>query len=146
MKTLITTLLIASAACGFSQLKEAKFQQFNNFSATFEVPAGKTWEIQQVFSNYSDGVVTNADGTTENVPVLIYIKTLNGDIKTDYEGKRFGPLVYHSDNNKATMSYPIVLPENTKFSLVILSGEPENCKMFNGTGYMSWFEVKNDKK
>lgn len=127
-----------------SQQKTPQFVQFNNFSASFEVPVGKTWVINQIFSSFTAEIKTNADGTTSPVPVRVFIKTLNGDIKTDYEGNRFGPQVFQSDNTAATISYPIVLPEKTTFSLVILKGDPGKCSMFDGTGYMSYYEVTND--
>ncbi|MBI3134550.1 MAG: hypothetical protein HYZ14_07705 [Bacteroidetes bacterium] len=127
-----------------SQQKTPQFVQFNNFSASFEVPAGKTWVINQIFSSFTAEIKTNVDGTTSPVPVRIFIKTLNGDIKTDFEGMRFGPQVFQSDNTAATISYPIVLPEKTTFSLVILKGDPGKCSMFDGTGYMSYYEVTND--
>jgi hypothetical protein len=41
------------------QSKSPKFIQFNNFSASFEVPAGKTWVIQQIFSGFTTEVKTN---------------------------------------------------------------------------------------
>ena len=128
-----------------AQEKTAKFQQFNNFSAEFQVPEGKTWMISSIFSNAIGELVQNADGSTTTLPVRIFIKTFNGDIKTDYEGDRYGPQVYQSDNTSATMSYPITLPENTKFSLVIVVGNPGNFKMFNGIGFMSYFEITNNE-
>ncbi len=137
-------ILFGFSSKGIAQTKVAKFQQFNNFSATFEVPAGKTWIIHQIFSGFAAKTVSNADGTQEGLPVRIFIKTLNGDIKTDYAGNRFGPQVYQSNNTAATISYPIVFPENTKFSLVILQGDFGAFEAFNGTGYISFYEVTND--
>lgn len=139
MKHLILLLGLTVGLSTHAQKKEANLQQFNNFTASFEVPEGKTWHIYQIFSNFAEfsGAETKA--------VHIYIKTLNGDIKTDHEGNRFGPQVYQSDNRNATIAYPIVLPENTKFSLVMLTGEPGNCTSFNGTGYMSFYEYTNEK-
>lgn len=127
-----------------NQNKTPKFVQFNNFNATFEVPAGKTWVIHQIFSGFTTDVKTNADGSITSTPVRIFIKTLNGDIKTDFEGNRFGPQVYQSNNTAATIAYPIVLPEKTTFSLIILKGDPGACSAYDGTGYMSYYEVTND--
>ena len=139
----LATVLIGSINIGLSQVKVAKFQQFNNFSASFEVPLGKTWIINQIFSSFASDIITNEDGTSSVVPVRIFIKTLNGDIKTDYIGNRFGPQVYQSNNTGATVSYPIVLPESTKFSLVIIKGDPGNCTAYDGSAYMSFFELTN---
>ncbi|MFT4602722.1 MAG: hypothetical protein ACI857_002909, partial [Arenicella sp.] len=100
---------------GFSasaQKAETQFKQFNNFTAQFEVPEGKTWVIHQIFSSFAAEVVTETSGETSFTPIRIFIKTLNGDIKTDWEGNRFGPQVFQSDNTSAVISYPITLPEN----------------------------------
>lgn len=138
---LVALLVLASTT---TQQKSPQFVQFNNFSASFEVPAGKTWVINQIFSSFTNEVKTNPDGSTSPVPVRVFIKTLNGDIKTDHEGMRFGPQVFQSDNTAATISYPIVLPEKTTFSLILLKGDPGKCSTFDGTGYMSYYEVTND--
>jgi hypothetical protein len=143
----IKILLFFSFLCSiiaFAQEKEAQFKQFNNFSADFEVPEGKTWIIQSIFSSSIGELTKNADGTTSSLPVRIFIKTINGDIKTDYQGGRFGPQVYQSDNNLATISYPLSLPENTKFSLIIVVGNPGEMKAFNGIGFMTLYEVTNN--
>ncbi|UKN00440.1 hypothetical protein K6119_11925 [Paracrocinitomix mangrovi] len=134
------------ALMGFTtmaQEKEAKMVQFNNFSADFEVPQGKTWVIQSIFSSSIGEVVTEADGTKSTLPVRVFIKTLNGEIKTDWQGNRFGPQVFQSDNTAASIAYPITLPEGTKFSLVMITGNPGDCKAFNGSGFMSLYEVTN---
>lgn len=128
----------------YSQEQSANFKQFNNFTSTFEVPSGKTWIVQQIFSSYTAEVVTNPDGSSSIVPVRIFIKTLNGDIKTDWQGNRFGPQVFQSNNTSATIQYPITLPAGTKFSLVIVKGDPGKCTAFDGSGYISFYEVTNN--
>lgn len=137
-------LVIFSLTSITAQQKAPQFIQFNNFTASFTVPEGKTWVINQIFTSFSSEVKTNVDGTKTIVPVRIFIKTLNGDIKTDYAGNRFGPQVFQSNNTSATVAYPIVLPEKTTFSLVIVKGDPGNCSAFDGSGYMSLYEVVND--
>lgn len=129
---------------GSAQKRTSKLQQFNNFTAQFEVPAGTSWMIQSIYSDFAASVSDNGDGTATFEPVRIFIKTLNGDIKTDWEGNRFGPQVYQSDNTSATIQYPIMLPEETKFSLVIISGKPGAFRRHDGTAYISITEIKND--
>ncbi|MEX1002499.1 MAG: hypothetical protein WDZ35_10335 [Crocinitomicaceae bacterium] len=141
-KSLLFGILFLQFAV-FGQQKTAKFIQFNNFSASFEVPEGKTWIIHSIFSGAVGELIKHTDGTTSTLPVRIFIKTLNGDIKTDYQGDRFGPQVYQSDNTAATIAYPITLPSGTKFSLVIVTGNPGSCKAYNGSAYMSLYEVTN---
>ena len=101
--------------------------------------------ISSIFSSSIGEIIKNADGTTSTLPVRVFIKTFNGDIKTDYQGDRYGPQVYQSDNTAASVSYPIMLPEKTKFSLVIVVGNPGSFKAFNGNGYMSYTEVSNNE-
>ena len=145
LKIVVALLIAGFTAAGFMhQEKAAKFVQFNNFSASYEVPAGKTWVVNQIFTSFTNEVKSNPDGTSNPVAIRIFIKTLNGDIKTDFEGNRFGPQVFQSNNTAATISYPIVLPEKTTFSLVMVKGDPGACTMFDGTGYMSYYEVTND--
>jgi len=143
-KTIALSLCLILGISASAQKKTSKLQQFNNFTAQFEVPAGTTWMIQSIYSDFAAKVSENSDGTTSIEPVRIFIKTLNGDIKTDWEGNRFGPQVYQSDNTSATIQYPIMLPEGTKFSLVIISGKPGAFKRHDGTGYISITEIKNN--
>lgn len=135
--------LVLIPLLGTAQAKEAKFIEFNNFTANFEVPEGKTWVIQSIFSNAVGELIANADGTTSTTPVRIFIKTINGNIKTDWQGNRFGPQVFQSNNKAGATSFPITLPGGTKFSLIMISGDPGNCKDFNGSGFMSVYEVTN---
>ena len=143
MKFLSAIFICLLSFSTLAQKEEAKFQQFNNFTAQFEVPEGKTWVIQQIFSSFAADVTTNTDGTSEFTPVRIFIKTLNGDIKTDWEGNRFGPQVFQSNNTSAVISYPITLPEKTKFSLVVVKGNPGAFKSFDGSAYISYKELTN---
>lgn len=143
-KIIFIICCLALTIQGIAQQKEAKMLQFNNFSSNFEVPQGTTWMIQSIFSNSVGKIETNADGSVTSLPVRIFIKTFNGDIKTDYEGNRFGPQVFQSNNTASTIAYPITLPEGTKFSLVLVVGDPGSCTAFNGSGFISLFEVKNN--
>lgn len=144
LKFIAFTLFFVVGLSAQGQEKSSKLQQFNNFTAQFEVPAGTTWMIQSIYSDFAAEVKKNAYGTETIVPVRIFIKTFNGDIKTDWQGNRFGPQVYQSDNTSATISYPIMLPEGTKFSLVIVAGSPGSFKRHDGTGYISITEIKNN--
>ena len=121
----------------YTQQTNGHLKQFNNFSADFEVPKGKTWVIEQIFSSFAADIITNSDGSTDVVPVRIFIKAFNGDIKTDWQGNRFGPQVFQSNNTNSTIAYPITLPEGTKISFVLVKGDPGNCKAFEGSAYMS---------
>jgi hypothetical protein len=142
--SIVSVALLFFASSFINQPKQAKFEQFNNFSGKFEVPEGKSWLINQVFASYAVNVKTDANGSTFSDEIRIYMKTLNGDIKTDFQGKRFGPQLYQSSDKNACLSYPILLPEKTTFSLIILEGKPGNCKRHDGTGYISYYEISNE--
>lgn len=144
MKKLFLLLIVLATIPATAQVKTNHLKQFNNFSADFEVPKGQTWVIEQIFSSFSADVITETNGQTTLVPIRIFIKTFNGDIKTDWQGNRFGPQVFQSNNTSATVAYPITLPEGTKISFVIVKGDPGNCKAFDGSAYISYTEIKND--
>jgi hypothetical protein len=143
MKVLSILIVCLIGLSSNAQKEDTQFKQFNNFTAQFEVPKGKTWIIHQIFSSFAAGVITETNGEVNMTPVRIFIKTLNGDIKTDWEGNRFGPQVFQSDNTSAVISYPITLPEKTKFSLIIVKGNPGSFNKFDGSGYISYKEVTN---
>jgi hypothetical protein len=140
-KPLLFILTLICLSTSIAQNKEVKLQQFDNFNAQFEVPEGKTWVIEKIFSNFTSEITVNPDGSIAVGAVRIFIKTLNGDIKTDWQGNRFGPQVFQSNNTSATISFPITFPSLTKFSLVIVEGNPGSCKAFSGSGYMSYTEI-----
>ena len=146
MRLLRCTMVICILTIGLqpmAQDKKAILKQFNNFSSTFEVPKGKTWLIEQVFSSFAAEIQTNENGQSTIVPIRIFIKTFNGDIKTDWEGDRFGPQVFQSNNSNSTIPYPLSLPEGTKISFVIIQGDPGKCKAFDGSAYISYYEISN---
>ncbi len=144
--SLITLLLLLAAPfIGNAQEKTEKLQQFNNFTASFEVPAGKTWVVNQIFSSFSAGVETMADGTAKVTPIRIFIKTFNGDIKTDWQGNRFGPQVFQSNSTYSSIPFPLTLPEKTTISFVIIQGDPGKCKAFDGSAYITYTELTNEK-
>ena len=120
---------------------EAQLIEFTNTSAKFEVPKGKTWIIYSMFS----------DHTVDWLDVRIFLKDLNGVEKTNYAKNIFGPQFYWSAASSAvatftatpSVPYPIVFPENTSFSLIILKGQFGKIQPHNGKGYISLIEIDN---
>ena len=141
---LILSLLLSSVSLT-AQSKVEKLQQFNNFTASFEVPVGKTWVVNQIFSSFAATVELASDGSQNIVPIRIFIKTFNGDIKTDWQGNRFGPQVFQSNSTYSSIPFPLTLPEKTKISFIILEGDPGKCKAFDGSGYITYTELTNEK-
>lgn len=144
MKKILSLLIILNSLASVAQVKTGHLKQFNNFTADFEVPKGSTWVIEQIFSSFSADVLTETNGEPNVVPIRVFIKTFNGDIKTDWQGNRFGPQVFQSNNTSSTVAYPITLPEGTKISFVIVKGDPGSCTAFDGSAYISYTEIKND--
>lgn len=145
LKQSLLFIFILSSLATHAQAKIEKLQQFNNFTASFEVPEGKTWIVNQIFSSFAASIESAADGSNKVVPIRIFIKTFNGDIKTDWQGNRFGPQVFQSNSTYSSIPFPLSLPEKTKISFVIIQGDPGKCTAFNGSGYISYTEYTNEK-
>lgn len=78
---------------------KAKLIEFTNANSKFIVPSGKTWVINNVFSSDI---------------YRVYIKSINGEILTDFNKLRRPSLQLDADH------FPIILPENTRFELIVL--------------------------
>ena len=111
---------------------KAKLIEFSNTNAKFTVPEGKTWIIYNVFSDY-----VADEGSSR---IRIFLKELNGVEKTNYLKNIYGPQLYFT---KLTFPYPIIFPEKTTFSFVILKGDLKNLQLYDGFGYMSLIEIDN---
>ena len=90
---------------GKSQLIE-----FNNSTAKFTVPEGKTWYIHNIFCErtYTQG--------TEEEKAAIFLKSINNIIYN--EG--MGPMVYFY-NTGLILNFPIVFTEKTQFEFEIFN-------------------------
>lgn len=104
---------------------KAKLIEFFNPSATFTVPAGKTWYIVNVFSNCATDVAVNQKDPEYNnySEVRIFIKRINSTVLTDIEKKKFGTVVFRGPNHERVQQMPLVLPENTVIEFIITSGD-----------------------
>ena len=128
---------------------KVKLIEFTNDSANFNIPEGKAWIIYSVFSDYIvDGVIKFNDYEKKNLldnslDVRIFVKDLNGLEKTNYLNNTYGTQLYRSTNASTVIPYPIVFPEKTKFSLVILKGDIGSLQLHNGKAYISFIEIDN---
>lgn len=155
MKKLLTLVLIALSINAFSQSLEkyadgkVKLIEFTNDSANFNIPEGKAWIIYNVFSDYIvDGVVKFNDYAKKNfldepLDVRIFVKDLNGIEKTNYLNNIYGTQLYRSTNASTVIPYPIMFPEKTTFSLIILKGDIGTLQLHNGKAYISLIEIDN---
>jgi len=123
---------------------KAQLIEFTNSTAKFTVPAGKTWVIYNTFSDYCTDMKTDADGALVAPSIRIFIKSINDVIKTDLTKKIYGTQLYMSRDAGKTIGMPIVLSENTKFELILISGDAfKEFKLYGGSGYLSIIETDN---
>lgn len=86
---------------------KAKLIEFNNSTAKFTVPEGKTWTIYNVFCERKLNALAGVDKS-----IRIKIKSINSTV---YEN---GPVAYHYKTD-GVMNFPIVFPEKTVFEFEI---------------------------
>lgn len=96
-----------------------KLVKFTNNTATFTVPAGKTWEIINVFGerDYSQMTLDGEDYDR----LRVHIKSLNGNEMTNVSQNKIGPTLFRGGSNETALGMPLILPEKTTITLVILS-------------------------
>ena len=123
--------------------------EFTNATAKCTVPVGKTWIIYSIFSDYVvDGTITVNEYSKKNeltgqADVRIFLKDFNGSVKTNYIKNIYGTQLYRSTNASTVISYPVIFPEKTEFSLIILKGELGELELHNGSAYISFIEIYN---
>ena len=128
---------------------KAIFLEFDNTNATFNVPEGKTWYVHSIYSDHLFGGSYKFDEYDKvnyfvnSREVRIFIKELNGKIKTDYVKNVYGPQVYRSHQSGSAIPFPMIFTEKTNFSMIALHGEPGDMKPHTGSCYISLVEVQN---
>jgi hypothetical protein len=128
---------------------KAQLIEFTNATAKFTVPEGKTWMIYSIFSDYvTGGQVKLNDYTKKNElveedDIRIFIKDLNGVQKTDYLKNIYGTQLYRSSNASTVIPYPIIFPEKTTMTLIVLKGDLGSLKEYDGKAYISLIEIDN---
>jgi hypothetical protein len=133
------------SAQNFIAQGDAKLLEFNNETAKFIVPEGKTWVIYSAFSDYFTDLRFNEYGGNIQESIHIFIKKMNEKVKTDLSKKLFGPSLFTSMENVSThMGFPIILPEKTTFELVLVKGFYfKDLQPYLGLGYLSIVEMTN---
>lgn len=123
---------------------KAQLIEFTNATANFTVPEGKTWVIYNTFSDYCTDMKTDDRGRLTASSIRIFIKSINDVTKTDLTKKIFGTELYRSRDAGKAIRMPIILPEKTKFELILVSGVTfKDYKLFSGIGFMSIIEIDN---
>jgi hypothetical protein len=130
-----------SAAQNFNG--KANIVEFTNATAKFTVPIGKTWIIQNIFSDIQTKFKVKDswnEGKLNYCYVNVYIKSINGIIKTDLTSLKHGKRI----NNNSDY-HPIYLPENTsiEFLIVYEDSSDKTEKESDGSATLNFIEITN---
>jgi hypothetical protein len=123
---------------------KAQLIEFTNATAQFTVPAGKTWYVYSILTDWSTNTVKDEAGYYSSDDIRVFIQSLNGQVKTDYKTNKMGPqLGSRSTSPSPGTGYPIIFPENTSLKLIQLFGVEGKWKEYNGSAFISLIEVDN---
>jgi hypothetical protein len=145
LSTLILSVCTLSGNAQTSLPKgKAQLIEFTNATAQFTVPAGKTWYIYSILTDWSANTMKDDRGDYYSDDIRVFIKSLNGKVKTDYKTNKMGPqLGSRSTSPSPGTGYPIILPENTSIQLIQLCGDEGKWKEYSGIALISVIEVDN---
>ncbi len=128
-----------SAAQNFNG--KANIVEFTNATAKFTVPSGKTWVIQNILSDgFTNFKIKNKYDGEESCRVLVFIKTINGNVKTDLITEK-----YSKSLNNNNDYHPIYLPENTTIEFLISYDDfvSKKPKIYDGSATINYIEINN---
>lgn len=122
---------------------KANIIEFTNTTAKFTVPSGKTWIIQNIFSDIQTKFKVKDswnEGKLNRCYVNVYIKSINNVIKTDLTSELHGKRI----NNNSDF-HPIYLPENTtiEFLIVYEDSSDKTEKNYDGNAILNYIEITN---
>ena len=128
MTIFVVTLLLSTwSLTGNAQTTipkgKAQIIEFNNSTAKFTVPAGKTWYIINLFSDCTTNLTYDSEGYLKADEIRIFIKSINGSIITDIANKKYGPVIYRGPMHERMQPLPIILPENSTIEFLVTSGD-----------------------
>lgn len=144
LKFLIVPIITLSFHCHGQTIPTngvAKIIEFTNESAKFIVPPGKTWHVINIFCDFITNYVPDPNGGEgEHSDVNIFLKSINGTVITDFSINKIGTRLYGTNRNWIH-PLPLVLPENTIFDLVIISGTFDKPVLDHGLiGFINFIE------
>lgn len=121
----------------------AKKVTMNNTRASWTVPAGKHWVINQFIGDYITDLVKDSLGIFHGKEIHVFLKTINGTTLTDLSKNQLGPQIYSSIASNHTIQFPIVMTENTAFSIVVCKGALNALELCDGNVVCTYFEKDN---
>lgn len=119
---------------------EAKKMTLSNSRATLTVPAGKYWSVNQFMCDFATDFVRDSTGNMTYKNVHVFLQAMNGKVLTDLTQKMLGPQIYSSSHPEHCIQFPILLTENTTFSIIITKGHYHELELFDGTAIVTYFE------
>ncbi|MBK6526333.1 MAG: hypothetical protein IPO32_12255 [Crocinitomicaceae bacterium] len=115
----------------------------NNTRATWTVPAGKHWIVNQVMADYITDLHRDSLGNMVGKEVHVFLKSVNNVILTDATKNQLGPQLYSSSSPNHTIQFPLLLTENTTFTIVIFKGSYNALEPYDGNVVCTYFEKEN---
>ena len=127
----------------FNATGTGKMITLNNARSTLKVPVGKHWVIHHVMADYAASFSTDSLGNFVPEEIHVFLKSINSTILQDTSAGVFGPQLYSSVNSENSMSFPLVLTENTLFTVEVMRGRIGLMRLFPGNIVISITEKDN---
>lgn len=122
---------------------EVKKVTMNNTRASWTVPAGKHWVINQFIGDYITDLTQDSTGNWLGKEIHVFLKSINNTTLTDASKNMFGPQVFSSVAANQTMQFPIIFTENTSFSIVVYKGSWGALELYDGSVVCTYYEKDN---
>lgn len=121
----------------------AKKVTMNNTRASWTIPAGKHWVINQFIGDYIVDLAKDSLGNMVGKELHVFLKSINNVTLTDIAKNQYGPQVYSSMASNHTIQFPLVLTENTTFSIVVYKGKLGALELCDAGIVCTYFEKDN---
>jgi len=121
----------------------AKKVTMNNTRASWTVPAGKHWVINQFIGDYLVDLAKDSTGIFVGKEIHVFLKSINSTTLTDISKNQYGPQIYSSVASNHTIQFPLVLTQNTTFSIVICKGVLGTLELCDKDIVCTYFEKDN---
>lgn len=115
----------------------------NNTRAILTVPAGKHWVINQLMADYITDLHRDSLGNMVGKEVHVFLKSLNNITLTDLGKNQMGPQLYSSSSPNHTIQFPLILTENTTFTIIVLKGSYNALEPYDGNVICTYFVKDN---
>ena len=122
----------------------AKKVTMSNARASWTVPAGKHWLVNQFIGDYMvDLAKDSLTGNLVGKEVHVFLKSINGTVLTDISKNMYGPQVYSSIASNHSIQFPLVLTQNTIFAIEVYKGKLGALELCDAAIVCTYFEKDN---